>query len=427
MLDLKFIRENSEKVRWAIQVKRVELNLDDLLTVDKEVAQLKREIQLLNEEKNSNSKKMGKATPEERPVIIERGKAIGEELKRLEPALREAEEKLRQLLLLVPNIPADDVPVGKDDSENVEVSRWGELPHFDFTPLDHVQILEKHNWAEFERIARVAGSRSFVLKNEMAILELALHRFALDRLMEKGFTVMSMPSMARDFAYEGTGHFPTGRDQVYYLPADELYLSGTAEVPTNSLHGGEILDEKDLPFTYAAISPCFRREAGSGGRDVRGLIRVHQFTKVEQYILCRNDPAEMSRWHTQILGNAEEILQALELPYRIVEVCTGDMGAGKVKMHDIESWVPSEQKYRETHSCSSLGDWQARRTSLRYRDGDGKVQFCYTLNNTAIATPRILVPFLENHQQADGSIRVPVALQPYMAGKTSLGLFRSGY
>ena len=420
MLDLKFIRENPGKVRWAIEVKRISLNLDELLTADKEVARFKREIQLLNEEKNSNSKRMGKASPEERPQIIERGKAIGEELKVLEPQLRDAEETLRQLLLLVPNIPADDAPIGVDDSENVEVKRWGEIPHFDFTPLDHVQILENHGWAEFERISRVSGSRSYMLKNEMAILELVLHRFALDRLMAKGFTVTTMPSLARDFAFEGTGHFPTGRDQVYYLPADDLYLSGTAEVPTNSLYGGQILDEKDLPITYAAISPCFRREAGSGGRDVRGLIRVHQFTKVEQYILGRNDMAESRHWHATILANAEEILQALELPYRIVEVCTGDMGAGKVKMHDIESWVPSEQKYRETHSCSTLGDWQARRSGLRYRDSDGNVQFCHTLNNTAIATPRILVPFLENHQQADGSIRLPVALQPYLGGRTEL-------
>ena len=421
MLDLKFIRENPGKVRWAIEVKRVGLNLDDLLTADKEVTRLTREIQLLNEEKNSNSKKMGKASPEERPAIIERGRAIGEELKALDPPLHDAEETRRQLLLLVPNIPADDVPIGRDDTENVEVKRWGELPQFEFTPLDHVQILENHGWAEFERIAKIAGSRSYILKNEMTLLEMSIQRFALDRLMEKGFTIMTIPSMAREYAFEGTGHFPTGRDQVYYLPADDLYLSGTAEVPSNSLHSGEILDEKDLPITYAAFSPCFRREAGSGGRDTRGLIRVHQFTKVEQYIMCKNDPLEASQWHQRILSNAEEILQALELPYRIVEVCTGNMGAGKVKMHDIESWVPSEQKYRETHSCSSLGDWQARRSNLRYRDTDGKVQFCQTLNNTAIATPRVLVPFLENHQQADGSIRIPAALQPYLGGKATLG------
>ncbi len=421
MLDLRFIRENAEKVRWAVQVKRVDLDLDQLLAVDQNVLQLKREIQLLNEEKNSNAKRMGKASSEERPQIIERGKSISEELKGLEPQLRQEEEKLRSFLLQVPNIPAEDVPVGADENENVEIKRWGEPRTFDFQLLDHVQLLEKHNWAEFERAAAVSGSRSFILKNEMAILEHTLHRFAMDRLLSKGFTVMTMPSMAREAAFEGTGHFPGGREQVYYIPADDLYLSGTSEVPVNSLHSGEILQESDLPLTYAAYSACFRREAGSGGRDVRGLIRVHQFTKVEQYILCRNDPQESARWHQAILTNAEEILQALELPYRIVEVCTGDMGAGKVKMHDIESWVPSEGNYRETHSCSSLGDWQARRTNLRYRDVDGKVQFCHTLNNTAIATPRLLVPLLENHQQADGSIRLPEALKPYLGGRDKLG------
>lgn len=420
MLDLRFIRENPEKIRWAIEVKRIDLNLDDLLAQDQAVVKLKNQIQQLNEEKNANSKRMGKATPEERPQIIERGKAIGEELKLLEPQLREAEEKLRVLLLLVPNIPAEDVPIGKDDSENVERERWGDLPQFDFTPLDHVQILEKRGWAEFERPARVSGSRSYILKNEMVILESALQRFALDKLMEKGFTLITAPVMARDFAFEGTGHFPTGRDQVYYLPADDLYLSGTAEVPVNSLYAGEILTEDKLPITFAATSTCFRREAGSGGRDVRGLIRVHQFTKTEQYVLGKNDAAESAKWHTTILNNARDILYALELPHRVVEVCTGDMGAGKVKMHDIECWVPSEQKFRETHSCSTLGDWQARRTNLRYRDSDGKVQFCHTLNNTALASPRILVPFLEIHQQADATIKIPAALQPYLAGKTVL-------
>jgi seryl-tRNA synthetase len=302
------------------------------------------------------------------------------------------------------------------------VKRWSEPRHFDFTALDHVQILEKHNWAEFERISKVAGSRSYALRNEMVLLEMALLRFALDKLRTKGFNLVTLPAMAREFAFFGTGHFPTGRDQVYYLPDDDEYLSGTAEVPLNSLHSGEILNESDLPILYAGYSPCFRREAGSSGRDVRGLIRVHQFYKVEQYIMCKNDPAESAHWHQQLLNTSEEILQELELPYHVVECCTGDMGTGKFRMNDIETWVPSESKYRETHSCSTLHDWQARRNNLRYRDSEGKVRFCHTLNNTAIATPRILVPLLENHQQADGTIQIPAKLQPYMAGVTTLGI-----
>jgi seryl-tRNA synthetase len=274
-----------------------------------------------------------------------------------------------------------------------------------------------NNWAEFESIAKVCGSRSYSLRNEMVLLEMATHRFALDKLMEKGFTLVSAPAMARESALIGTGHFPDGKDQVYYLPEDDLYLSGTAEVQLNSLHAGDILKEEQLPILYAGYSPCFRREAGSYGRDVRGLIRVHQFMKVEQFVICKNDPAETEKWHKALLETSLEIVKELELPYRVVECCTGDMGTGKVKMFDVECWVPSENKYRETHSCSALHSWQARRTNTRYRDSEGKVEFVHTLNNTAVATPRLLVSLLENHQQEDGSIRLPEVLRPYMGGK----------
>jgi seryl-tRNA synthetase len=255
----------------------------------------------------------------------------------------------------------------------------------------------------------------------MVLVELAMHRLAMEKLMKKGFNLVSVPAFAREEALYGTGHFPNGRDQAYFVPEHNLYLTGTAEVQINSLHAGEILKDSDLPILYAGYSPCFRSEAGSYGRDVRGLIRVHQFMKVEQFVICKNDPAESERWHQALLETSEEIVQDLELPYRIVECCTGDMGTGKVRMYDVEAWVPSENKYRETHSCSSLHDWQARRTNTRYRDSDNKVQFVHTLNNTAIASPRILVPFLENHQQADGSIKIPAKLRPYLNGAEYLG------
>jgi seryl-tRNA synthetase len=284
-----------------------------------------------------------------------------------------------------------------------------------------VQILENHKWADFERIATISGSRSYSLRNEAVLLEFALLRFALEKMMSKGFTLASVPSMAREYTFMGQGMFPKARDQVYFVPEDDIYLAGTSEVVLNSLHKDEILSESDLPILYGGFSACFRREAGSSGRDVRGLIRVHQFNKVEQYVLCKSDPEESAAWHQKLLNTSEEILQSLELPYQVVECCTGDMGLGKFRMNDINSWVPSEGKYRETHSCSSLHDWQARRTNLRYRGEDGKVRFAHTLNNTALATPRIMVPFLENHQQADGSIRLPVALQPYMGGLQKLG------
>lgn len=421
MLDIKFIRENSDIVKKACQLKNINLDIDLLLTLDRELVGIKTEEQNLLTQKNALTAKIPKAAADQRASLITESKALDESAKTLKSAGEKVELKLKELLYLVPQIPSEKAPVGKDDSDNIEIKKFGTLPQFDFTPLDHVQLLEKHNWADFERIAKVSGSRSYSLRNEMVLVEMAMHRMAMEKLIAKGFNLVSVPALAREEALFGTGHFPTGRDQAYFLAEDNLYLTGTAEVQINSLHANEILKESELPILYAGYSPCFRREAGSYGRDVRGLIRVHQFMKVEQFVICKNDPAESAKWHQILLETSEEIVQDLELPYRIVECCTGDMGTGKVRMYDVEAWVPSEQKYRETHSCSSLHDWQARRTQTRYRDFENKVQFVHTLNNTAIATPRILVPFLENHQQKDGTIRVPVKLRPYLGGLSVLG------
>lgn len=420
MLDIKFIRENPEAIKKAAQQKRVGLNVDELLQADKNLLDLKRKNQALNEEKNANAKKMKGASAEEREAIIKRGREIGQEIDALKDQTEAAEKALQALMYLVPMIPDPTSPVGPDESGNVPVKTWGVKPEFKFQPKDHVELLQARGWAEFERIAAVAGSRSYSLKAEMVILENTLLRYGLEKLASKGFTLISVPAMAREAAFVGTGHFPTGKDQVYYLPDDDIYLAGTAEVPLNALHSGEILSEDQLPILYGGVSPCFRREAGSAGRDVRGLIRVHQFNKVEQYILCKNDPAESSKLHKLLLETSEEILQDFELHYQVVEVCTGDMGAGKFKMFDIETWVPSEKLYRETHSCSNLHDWQARRTNLRYRDKEGTVKYVHTLNNTAIATPRILVPFLEQHQTEDGKIRIPQKLRQWIGGKELL-------
>jgi seryl-tRNA synthetase len=421
MLDIKFIRENAETVRNACALKNISFDLDLLLSMDRELAGVKNEEQNLLTQKNAITAKIPKASVDERPLLITESKSYDEKIKSFKNKIDELDIKIKELLYLVPQIPSPKAPIGKDDSDNVEVKRFGVLPTFDFKPLDHVQILEKHGWAEFERIARVSGSRSYSLKNEMVLVEMAMHKMAMEKLMQKGFTLVSVPALAREEALFGTGHFPTGRDQAYFLKEDDLYLTGTAEVQINSLHAGEILKESDLPILYAGYSPCFRREAGSYGRDVRGLFRVHQFMKVEQFVICKNDVGESEKWHQKLLETSEEIVTDLGLPYRIVECCTGDMGTGKVRMYDVEAWVPSENKYRETHSCSSLYDWQARRTQTRYRDSDNKVQFVHTLNNTAIATPRILVPFLENHQQADGSIRIPEKFRPYMGGAEFIG------
>ena len=364
---------------------------------------------------------MPKAAPEERAGLIDHGRAVGQEISKLEPEVAQKEEELKKLLWLTPLVPAADVPIGKDDSENVERKKSGTPPEFNFAFKDHVDVILKNNWAEFERMAAVSGSRMLALKNELALYEFAVLRFAMDFLVKKGSTLITVPAMVRESALYGTGHFPAGREQVYYLPEDDLYLSGTAEVPLTSLHSGEILTDAQMPMRYAAFSPCFRREAGSAGKDVRGLMRVHQFNKVEQFAFCRNDPAESDHWHQELLKTSEEICQAFELPYRVIEVCTGDMGAGKYRMHDIECWVPSEKRYRETHSCSSLHDWQARRANLRYRDKEDKVKYIHTLNNTAVATPRILISLLENHQLENGSVKIPKALQPYMGGVDRIG------
>jgi seryl-tRNA synthetase len=420
MLDLKFIREHSDIVALAIKNKGIDLSLDDLLSKDAEVSNLKKDIEVLQAERNAHAKKVAQASPQERPSLIEEGRLLGQRIEEMKPNLSRCESELRFLLSLVPNIPDADVPFGKDASENVIIKKWGHEPNFQFTPLSHIDILKKRNWANFESIAKISGSRSYSLKNELVLLENALIRYSLDTLFDLGFTLVTAPSFSREEPLFGTGHFPLGKDQVYYLPEEDLYLSGTAEVPLNSLHAGEILSHDQLPITYAGYSTCFRREAGSAGRDVKGLIRVHQFIKVEQYVMCRNNPQEGHMWHQKLLQNAETLLQSLELPYQVIECCTGDMGLGKAKMYDIECFVPSENTYRETHSCSNLTDWQARRTGLRYRDEEGKVHFCYTLNNTMLASPRILVPFLENHQDKDGFIHIPEKLRTYLGNKSKL-------
>ena len=248
------------------------------------------------------------------------------------------------------------------------------------------------------------------------MLEQAVMLWAQQRLAADGFTLMTVPALARPQAFVATGHFPGHEEEAYHMPADELYLAGTGEIALTSLHSGEIIEADKLPILYAGYSPCFRREAGSAGRDVRGLLRVHQFYKLEQYVICRDDAEESAMWHQRLLANAEGMLQALEIPYQVIEASTGDMGNGKFRMNDIESWVPSLGKYRETHSCSTLHDWQARRANLRWRDAERKVRFCHTLNNTALASPRVLVPLLENHQTADGRVKLPEPLRALMGG-----------
>jgi len=417
MLDIKFIRENRHVVEQALHAKSVDLSLEELLRLDEEVRALKTAVDLCRAERNKVSSGFQTATPNERKQLKARAKDLGAATQEYEAKLDNASARLGELMLKVPNIPWEGAPVGPDDSFNTVVRKVGEPPRFGFEPLDHVALLEKNDWADLSRIVQVSGSRQYCLKGRLALLETRLMAWALERIAEAGFTPITVPSLAREAAFLNQGQFPGHREETYEVPADELWLAGTAEVALTSLHSGEIIEGDRLPILYAGFSPCFRREAGKAGKDVRGLLRVHQFVKVEQYVICEADEEQSARWHARLLELAESLLQAMEIPYQVIETSTGDMGLGKFRMNDIESWVPSLGKYRETHSCSTLHDWQARRANLRYRGADGKVRFAHTLNNTALASPRILVPLLENHQTADGRVRLPKALQALMGGE----------
>lgn len=423
MLDIKFVVENTQWVKDALAKKGfAPENVDKLISTYLEMNKLKTSSQLLAEEKNKLSNSIKSATADERQAIISKSKEIGEEFKKQQEQLVQIENEFELQMLKMPNYPSDDCPVAEDESGNVIVRKVGEPRQFDFTPRDHIELMEINDWAEMERIAKVSGSRTYAIKNDLAKLELAMHMLVLDKLRQNGFTVITVPSISKEKPLYGQGYLPFSRDEIYYMPADDIYLSGTAELILNSLHADELLQENQLPILYAGFSPCFRREAGAAGKDTRGLVRVHQFMKTEQFVICKNDIAESEKWHQKLLAISEEVLQDLELPYQVLDICTGDMGAPKYRQYDLEAWVPSQNCYRETHSCSNITDWQARRTNLRYRDNaDGKVRYAHTLNNTGIATPRALVPFIENHQNADGTVNIPAKLQPYMGGKTKIG------
>ena len=416
MLSLQFIRDNPEAVRRAAGAKNAPLDLDRLLAADSEVRSLKTRIDELRRQRNEISASFKTADPAERPALGAKAKAFGAEAAEAEAALAERSAELEALMLRVPNIPWEGAPVGPDESFNTVVRQVGEPPRFDFEPRDHVALAEMNDWADLSRITQVAGSRMYALKGRLALLEQALMFWAQTIIAGDGFTLVTVPSLAKPQAFVGTGHFPGHEEEAYEVPKDGLYLAGTGEIALTSLHSGEILDAAQLPILYAGYSPCFRREAGSAGRDVRGLLRVHQFYKLEQYVICEDDEAQSAEWHARLLANAERLLQALEIPYQVVETSTGDMGLGKFRMNDIESWVPSLGKYRETHSCSTLHDWQARRANLRWRDEERKVRFVHTLNNTALASPRILVPLLENHQTEDGRVRLPAPMREMIGG-----------
>jgi len=417
MLDIRFIRENLDHVKKQTARKRYDLDLDALVSLDERRRNLITESEALRAEQKKRSKELGTLKGDEKGAALAALKEMSERYKAMSEELRQTEEKFNDMMLHVPNMPAEDVPEGETEEDNVEVKRWGEPRKFDFEPGDHVQLGGSLGIIDIERGVKISGTRSYVLKGDGALLEWAVLRYALDTMVGKSFVPMVAPILVRDFAMVGTAFYPGGEEDAYRCEQDKLNLIGTSEVSVTSYHSGEILDEKCLPLKYAGISTCFRREAGTYGKDTKGVYRVHQFQKIEQVVLCRNNAEESTRMQELILANAEEIVQGLELPYRVVNVCVGELGMGRARQYDIETWMPSRNSYGETHSASKYHDYQARRLNIRYRDADGKVHFVHTLNNTVIASPRILIPILENHQNADGSVTIPEVLRPYMNGR----------
>jgi len=420
MLEIAFIRQNADAVRAAIKNKRIDLDLDELLSADKERRETLAKIEQKRARKNEIAQLIPKASKEERPTLIEEGKAVKTDLEQLEPALGEVQKRYDALMLRVPSLPRPEVPIGVGEEDNVEIRKVGTPRTFDFKAKDHVELMTLHRMVNWDGPRKYAGGRSYALMGWGAILELAVTRLAVDTLAERGLTLISPPVMVKERAMSGTGFFPLGREEAYAITADELFLVGTSEVPLVSLHCDETFEPSQLPIRYAGISNCFRREAGAYGKDTKGLYRVHQFSKVEQVVFCMPDEEIAEKEHYQLLANAEAILAKLEIPYRVAIACTGEIGLGQTRKHEIESWMPGRNDgkgaYNETHSCSTLGDFQARRSNIRLRMPDGSLGYPYTLNNTAIASPRILIPLLENHQNADGSITLPKALVPYMSG-----------
>jgi seryl-tRNA synthetase len=478
MIDIKQIRENPDKFKKAAKDKHFEVDIDELLEVDARLRKDKSELQELTAEINKLGKSVPKLAETERQKVITDLSKLKQKTSTLDEKLKELQPKFDALMLLVPQPADDDVPIGKDDTENVEIRREGKIRQFDFEPKDHVQLGQILDIIDIERGVKLAGTRNYVLKGDGALLHWAVLRFAMDFMVGKGYVPMSVPVLMKDEAMTGTGFFPGSEDQTYRTEEDregvlvnckamletatfsiehivsnevvqetearssptetgleqpyqtvegKLNLAGTAEVPLTAFRMNELLKADELPLKFVAMSTCFRREAGAAGKDTYGLYRIHQFDKIEQVIICENSVETSNKFHEEILANSEAVMKALELPYRVVNVCTGDLGRGQVKKYDIEAWMPSRKNYCETHSASKFYKFQARRMDLRYKDDKSKIenrkskiQFCHTLNNTVVASPRILIPILELYQNADGSVTIPKVLRPYMGGKEKI-------
>ena len=418
MIDIKEIRENPQKFKDACAAKKFAVDIDKLVEVDSALVEIKQKQQDISTEKNRVGKAIPQMPPDEKESAISQLSELKQQEAQYNEQLKELQPQFDELMQQVPQPADDDVPLGKDDTENTELRKESEIRQFDFEPKDHVQLGLALGIIDVERGVKLAGTRNYFLKGDGALLHWAVLRFAMDHMVSKGYVPLSVPLLMKDEAMRGTGYYPGSEEQTYRMEKDQLNLVGTAEVPLTAYRMGEILDAAELPLKYVALSSCFRREAGAAGKDTYGLYRIHQFDKVEQVVICENSAEQSGKFHKEILANAEAVMKALELPYRVVNVCTGDLGRGQAKKFDIEAWMPSRGGYCETHSASKFYEFQARRMNLRYKDPKTRKNlFCHTLNNTVIASPRILIPIMELYQNSDGSITIPKVLRPYMNGK----------
>ncbi|MCP8317453.1 MAG: serine--tRNA ligase [archaeon] len=422
MLDIKFIRENKDLIREMLKMRNMDIPLEDLIDYDKERRELMTMAQKLKHKRNLVSLKIAELKRENKDAQKEKEemKEISDEISMADAKIKELELKIQEIMMIIPNIPDKTVPPGKDENDNVEIRRWRELPSFDFQPKDHIDLGLKLELIDVERAAKVAGARFYYLKGDLVLLNLALIRFGLEFMIKKGFTVIQTPYMLRREVVAGCVALSDFKDAIYKIEEEDLYLLATSEHAIAGLHKDEILNGKQLPLKYAGISPCYRKEAGAHGRDTKGIFRVHQFEKVEQFVFSR--PEDSWKEHELLIKNAEEIFQLLKIPYRIVNVCIGDLGTVAAKKYDLEAWLPGQGKYREMVSCSNCLDYQARRLNLKYRDKPNeKPKFVHTLNSTAIATERALIAIMENYQEKDGSIRIPEVLRHYVNGLEVIG------
>ena len=420
MLDIKFIRQNPEKVKEGCAKKQVKIDVDRLLKLDEKRRGALKELETMRSEENRISYLVNKEVDStKRDELIQEGKDIKNKLRDYQIYLKESQGEFEKLMYQIPNLPLDDVPVGKDEGENVVLREWGKRPKFDFQSKDYLEIAEALDLIDIKRAAKISGTRFGFLKKEAALLKFALRDLASEILIKQGFIPIDPPVMLRPEMMQGMGYVERGGEEIYYLRDDDLCLVGTAEQSLGPMHADEIFEEKELPKRYFAFSTCFRREAGAYGKDTKGILRVHQFDKVEMFSFCH--PEKSKEEHNFLLGMEERLMKELKLPYRVILICAGDLGNPAAAKYDIEAWMPGQNQYRETHSTSNCTDFQARRLNVRYRDKSGKLEFVHTLNGTAYAIGRMLIAIIENYQQKDGSVLVPKALQKYTGFKKVSG------